>query len=805
MKSDDKIKFYILQEEFPHEIHDALSMFFVLKGNLIVEINRSVYTVYAGGFFVIPPFSVFKITHASSENVAIEIRVDYDYLEQCGWPKYIREHFTVCDDKPDVKSDAVRKLFADCYRQSTYGDDVNVAIAVQHLVKEIRKNLSISAENSKSMDAQMQHVDHVLFYIWEHWKEEIDTNNLAQTEFLSASYLSHLFKRWMNRSVVKYVTEVRLFHAYRKFEYSSASVTRLALEHGFKNTNMFINSFKEKYGNTPGKYRKIRNINHKKDNVSYDFSSLLRYASKRDVRISEEMVNIRLTGLETEKCNFSENWKNLMNVAFAKDLLLEPIQRQLRIIQEKIGFRYIHFHGIFDREMYVYDEDEQGNPRYSFFYLDWVFDFLNSVRLKLYLDFGNMPYVLAKHTRKPYMKTRWFSTYSSKKKWEDLIKATLLHLVGRYGIDEVRSWYFVSFPLLPDEAGELGMMPEGDYYEFYETTRNAVKAVDKDLRFGGPGSFSHELWTGKRLQRFLDYSHRHGCEPDFYTFRGYPNNHVEYNEEFGMFSEDQNAEPMIPSADAHYTKHFLDEWKKLAGKYGDAEKEVWLEEWNATIWQRDPAHDTAFKAAWLMKNICENYQSAKAFGYWMMLDFNEEHGLQIPAMFHGGMGMITINGIPKSSWIALELLNKVRGSVIAQGDNWLVVKNESELQIILYHYCHYNSFLLRRDKVFIARENVYQLFVQKDKMKITVEIDHCYEKKYYASQIVLNREYGSAFDRWVHMGMPSYLDKTEEGELQYAAHPLLKSHILYPESGKLNLTFDMQPHEVQLWIIKNIM
>ena len=43
-------------------------------------------------------------------------------------------------------------------------------------------------------------------------------------------------------------------------------------------------------------------------------------------------------------------------------------QKQLRIIQDEIGFEYIRFHGIFNDEMCIYNEDENGRP--IFFWQD---------------------------------------------------------------------------------------------------------------------------------------------------------------------------------------------------------------------------------------------------------------------------------------------------------------------------------------------------------------------------------------------------------------------------------------------------
>ncbi|EHQ62594.1 Xylan 1,4-beta-xylosidase [Paenibacillus dendritiformis C454] len=42
-------------------------------------------------------------------------------------------------------------------------------------------------------------------------------------------------------------------------------------------------------------------------------------------------------------------------------------------------FRYLRFHGIFDEEMMVCDEDEAGRPRFHFRFVDQLFGFADQL------------------------------------------------------------------------------------------------------------------------------------------------------------------------------------------------------------------------------------------------------------------------------------------------------------------------------------------------------------------------------------------------------------------------------------------
>lgn len=75
----------------------------------------------------------------------------------------------------------------------------------------------------------------------------------------------------------------------------------------------------------------------------------------------------------------------------AKEGLRADWQEHLKTVQKEIGFEYIRFHGIFHDDMAIYDEDENGNPKFYFGYFDKLVDFLQSVNLKLILELGFLP------------------------------------------------------------------------------------------------------------------------------------------------------------------------------------------------------------------------------------------------------------------------------------------------------------------------------------------------------------------------------------------------------------------------------
>ena len=47
--------------------------------------------------------------------------------------------------------------------------------------------------------------------------------------------------------------------------------------------------------------------------------------------------------------------------------LRDDYREDLKDVHDQVGMRYVRFHGIFDDEVGVYDEDAKGNPGFQFY------------------------------------------------------------------------------------------------------------------------------------------------------------------------------------------------------------------------------------------------------------------------------------------------------------------------------------------------------------------------------------------------------------------------------------------------------
>jgi xylan 1,4-beta-xylosidase len=197
-----------------------------------------------------------------------------------------------------------------------------------------------------------------------------------------------------------------------------------------------------------------------------------------------------------------------------------------------------------------------------------------------------------------------------------------------------------------------------------------------------------------------------------------------------------------------------------------------------------------------VKNLLENMDNLQSFGYWTITDLIEEQRAE-KHTFHGGLGLITQNNIPKAAYYAYEFLGKLGEQLVAAGEGYFITKNRKGYQIILYHYCHYDRLYCMNQHANIDRTDRYNVFLNKDSIQMKLTLNGIEKGNYIVKQNQLNRKNGSAFDKWVEMGAPEQMNIEEMEYLRSSSVPKKLVKEIRMEEGYI-IEETLQPHEVQL-------
>ncbi|MBP3870780.1 MAG: helix-turn-helix transcriptional regulator [Faecalicoccus sp.] len=96
----------------------------------------------------------------------------------------------------------------------------------------------------------------IIAYIEEHYDQPITQEQVARQFFYSSSYFSSFFRKNMQVTFSKYLSDYRAKKARFDLLETDDSIYQVAINHGFSDSRRFILAFQSLYGVTPLQYRK---------------------------------------------------------------------------------------------------------------------------------------------------------------------------------------------------------------------------------------------------------------------------------------------------------------------------------------------------------------------------------------------------------------------------------------------------------------------------------------------------------------------------------------------------------------------
>jgi xylan 1,4-beta-xylosidase len=335
----------------------------------------------------------------------------------------------------------------------------------------------------------------------------------------------------------------------------------------------------------------------------------------------------------------------------------------------------------------------------------------------------------------------------------------VVHWIDRYGLDEVRQWFFEVWN--EPNLTAFGSGKQGEYFELYRYTVKAIKDVDAALKVGGPAT-AENAW----VDDFIAFCGQNGLPADFISTHHYP------TDAFGRPGDDTEA-----ALAASRRSVLREQTREVRRKEGALP--IYYTEWCTSSNPRDAMHDDPYAAAFIVKTIMEARGLVQGYSYWTFSDiFEENYFPSVP--FHGGFGLLNIHGIAKPSYRAFELLHGLGVELLRVDgehptvDAWLVRGDESAAVVL-------TNFGLPRHP--IADETVaFTLSGAKPDATATIRR--------------IDLEHANAKRRWEQMGKPEYLNATLVAELESVSKLTTETQPFVFENGVLHLKVAMPPQSV---------
>ena len=482
---------------------------------------------------------------------------------------------------------------------------------------------------------------------------------------------------------------------------------------------------------------------------------------------------------------------------------------QLRTVKEHCGFEYLRMHGLFDDDMCIYFERKDGSAVYNWQYVDDVYDRMLEIGVRPFVELSFFPKGIDRDGGKEQMWYRNRVSFDAAKmpKWGALVKAFAEHCIERYGIDEVRRWYF---EVWNEPNLDFGFFDgtKSDYFLLYEVTAKALKSIDPQLRVGGPATSNfiadrrHEgertdnsksvfypqeevnkqQWKGIWIEEFIDYCHRRQLPIDFISCHAYPTDYA--------------LDPVTKHGrDAIRYVHSLRDDLRWArdiirqSPYPNAE--LHITEWSTSPNSRDLMHDLLPPAAYIVKANLENAGGAGSIMYWTFTDIFEEKGGG-EEIFHGGFGMINFQGIVKPSFHAYRMLNQLGDQQLYNTDPLVVTRDSRSGRITALAYNYPAEFEMRVPSIRDAGN-----YMQASAKDIDLKLTGLQPNQTFIIE-TLDKDHGFAYDEWLRLGRPHSPTRQQTQLLRDSAWDTDTDIIRADANGCLTLKRTLQPWSLML-------
>lgn len=464
------------------------------------------------------------------------------------------------------------------------------------------------------------------------------------------------------------------------------------------------------------------------------------------------MYEIKINNTEdTQKTDFA--WQKCIGNDHAFQMHRSDMLEHLKTVHDELGFEYIRFHGIFADDMLTYQKlsdlvkvpGSEYVEEVNFHQAGHVYDNVLKAGMKPVVELSFMPSALASGEEYMLHYNINITPPKSYEAWAEYIKAFIQYLIQRYGLEEIRQWYFEVWN--EPDLNTFWAGTQEEYFKLYEYTARAIKSIDDQLRVGGPAT-SKNRW----IQEFMDFCEEHQVPYDFISTHHYPGrpfgNTIDEKEKkmIQAVKDGRGKDITTVNRDMFYHPEQRKEMPKgMLTKQSDETSRLvggkvplFYTEWNGTSVFGADINDSKESAAFLVKTIMDLGGAVQMYAFWCASDmFEEIFFLQKP--FHGSFGIISIDGIPKPNFWGFKILSKLYPNRINlpmrtnEEVEYAAFTDGSNVQVLIYAQC------------METKDEVYEV-----EMEIEVQASQ-------ASVEVIDDEHCNPCRKWKELGSPDNL------------------------------------------------
>ncbi len=798
----------------PHWTHTYL-FGFLLNGRVALTTQGTQHILRTNDICFLPPYELYALTSMETGSYMLMMEINVDFIDsfcknttslgfsECQIPYNIDNpiYYALCKETAQIIFHSINiQDNSSLYMMSAIAKIMGLLMDNYGCIRESENTLS---------EYSRQRIVQTLTYINDHFSQKISLKEIAAHIGIHPQYFSSFFKKEFKINFIDYLNNYRIAKSISPLLDSDLSITEIAQTCGFSDHKTYGISFKRMHGCSPSQFRKLYAEDYQnrfippdaKTQFDFDPKQYFRFfqrfwtpAAPDSIIFDKKQQYITLqTNLETHQKPIKVNRQmKINNAGRAFSCLQNHVQDQIRMAKRELQFDYLRIRDIFSDDLYIYFEDGDHNIRYNWSYIDRVLDFFMSIQAKPMMEIGFMPSALAsKNQTSGWQYHPNVSFPKSLNRWSALVTAFIEHCVLRYGINEVRTWYF-DFWTAPNLQLKDAYWHESqeDFLRFYKATWQAIKGVDDHIKFGTP-TFSMPAGLDW-YDAFFEYCVQNKLQPDYISVHTYCSTDQLANYG-GQFPQTHHrSEVFSITYDKDFPEKTFDFLKNLAQKWDFGTLPIIATSWNLTFMPSDYTRDTCFMAPYIIYTLLHSLGKADGLCYWTLFGTDDEL-YPDNRMFSGTPGLIDLMELKKPSYYAIWMYRLLDKNIIEYDDCHILAQSTEGFQLLIFNFTFY-------DEAYLNKALTAPSYTERNKYFNTAgEIVYHHSIKlpsgnYMIRRTELSETHGSTYDTWMRIGSPqnpapdlvNYIQQTSLPQPTFSSITVFQNLVLdtiVPEHG----------------------
>ncbi|MDD9664890.1 helix-turn-helix domain-containing protein [Klebsiella pasteurii] len=640
--------------------------------------------------------------------------------------------------------------------QAHYRLEANRWLSEIALLLASRFSRPLTAQAPRGSERWSQRINRVVARIDANYQRRLSLQEIAAAEFVSEAWLSRLFRKEVGVSFMQYITGLRLHKAAEQLTATRRSVQQIALQHGFASSRVMSDLFKREHGLTPRQFRQqhpqtaIESPRPRPQQAElWQPVSIDRLYSRLNAPQTNGLDSppLRLNPQQTRHLDVRElptraaplrHTRMVVTVRELDDLLREDVRRELEQLHGALPIFAIDIHDPFlSSRLFSAGWDDPQMAGYACWYnLQRIFSWL-----------ATMGWAVILHTG---LTTRG-----------DLLQRFLRLSANHFPPTTLASWRFVWHwsPQASDEARQHA----------WRQQKAILQRLSPQSALGIWHRFPQQVEDDPLLRSPLL------AEADFLACQ------ADANELLDLAQIDSQK----LAASENYPVHKL---RKLHNTLRQRHHllPLWLLSWNTLTGDTRDTNGRFFRGALLMDNLLGLADQVWLAGFWL------NSGLQGEARANGkldtsSLALHYLHGLPRPVYWVLWLWRRLRGEVLINDKNLLLLR----------HHGHY-QLLLRNTVVFNPWLSSEEAFTQRFSQPWSVRLLGL-EGRWRIKHHLFDQHHGALFPLFEAFRSQSGPDDEDYRWLMHRARPALRVSEETPDSDRWQLVETLESNALALY------